>query len=191
MFLGYFVLLNMNFVIPAYTLLLMYSAVVVIPSLGNPPRLDLRDSVILVSTALLVHLPLYAFSPRGLSPIYTYVFSAVTAIIEELFFRGYLLKRIGLPLQALVFMYSHLSVSDPVFLVNTALLAPHYFLLGLIAGLIAGEKGFEGSSMFHVAYNIIGLCYIPQFNVQNVFILVISDVIAMIFFVWYFWCFNN
>ncbi|MEZ0345721.1 MAG: CPBP family glutamic-type intramembrane protease [Infirmifilum sp.] len=179
-FLVYLAMLNINQIVNAYTLLLVFTAIAVIPGLREPPNLGCMEGFALFLLGLSGHLPLIRFFILNAPPIQAYVFSLLSAVIEELFFRGFLLPRLGLPVQALVFMYSHLNFTDPVFLINTALLAPHYFFLGIITGKIAAKWGFEGSSIFHASYNIVAISYSLGFDLKSVIWLLLSDLILLL-----------
>ena len=182
--LAYFILVNLSLAATAYLLLLIYSYFAFLWRRENPSTSSVKDLPVLFLLAVLWHVPLIPYYRIQFQPVYVYAFSFVAAVTEEVFFRGFLLYRLGLPLQALVFMYSHLNVTDPVFLVNTALLAPHYFSFGFSAGLIAEKKGFMASSVLHVGYNLMGINLLLGFDVVKVAMLFAADlmIIAILLF---------
>ncbi len=178
-FLAYFSMVNAGLVLAGYALLLLYGAAMVIPRLRDPPRLSRADSFFLVLLGILPHAALFASSVRGAHSLHAYLFACASAVIEEIFYRGFLLQRIGLPLQAIVFMYSHISATDPVFLVYSSLLAPHYFLIGLAAGLLAERMGFEGSSVFHSVYNLVASSYYLRLDIPTLSAVIASDLLLL------------
>ncbi|QOJ79476.1 CPBP family intramembrane metalloprotease [Infirmifilum lucidum] len=178
-FLAYFSMANAGLVLAGYALLLLYSAAVVIPRLRDPPRVSRADSVLLVLLGVLPHVLLLASRVGSAHSLHAYLFACASAVIEEIFYRGFLLQRIGLPLQALVFMYSHISATDPVFLVYSSLLAPHYFLIGLAAGLLAERMGFEGSSVFHSVYNVVASSYYLRLDIPTLSAIIASDLLLL------------
>jgi len=178
-FLAYFVLVNLGHVLAGYAMLLLYGALAVIVEVQDPPGLTLLDCLALPFIGILPHIFLMPVFATGSVSLLAIIFTAISAITEEIFFRGFLMKRLGLPIQALVFMYSHLSVTDPLFLVNSSLLAPHYFVFGLTAGLIAERKGFEGSSFFHATYNLAATLYFLALNTTTISLLLASDILSL------------
>ena len=122
--------------------------------------------------------PLAASStPAGRSPA-AYTFAVAAAVTEELFFRGVLLSALGLPLQAFAFALAHLRLTDPVSLVESALLVPHFFLLGLAFGSVAERGGFPLSAASHAVYNLISYLYLLPFNFESVLALTLCDAAA-------------
>ncbi|PLJ78140.1 MAG: hypothetical protein B7L53_03670 [Thermofilum sp. NZ13] len=178
-FLAYFVLVNVGHVLAGYAILLLYGALAVVAEIQDPPGLTLLDCLALPFIGILPHIFLIPVFATGSVSLLAIIFTVISAITEEIFFRGFLMKRLGLPIQALVFMYSHLSVTDPLFLVNSSLLAPHYFVFGLTAGLIADRKGFEGSSLFHATYNLAATLYFLALNTTTISLLLASDIFSL------------
>lgn len=184
LFLAFLALSNAGLVLLAYLLLLLCGAATVVLKLREPPPLSAMEALLLILAGALAHLPLARLLQASPALPASYLFAVVAAVAEEIFYRGFLLERLGLPLQALLFMYSHLTVGNPLFLVNSSLLAPHYYLFGLASGLVAEKRGFEGSSVLHVAYNIVALSYVLPLETQTVFTLLASD--AMLTLVLYY-----
>lgn len=146
-----------------------------VEALRQPPP----AALLCVAAALASHTPLLAAaSPLRPTPL-ALAFAASAAVIEELYFRGVLLPRLELLPQAFAFALSHMRLTDPVALVESALLFPHYMLLGVAFGLAAEVGGYPTSAVTHAAYNLIAISYILPLDVNVVGLLVLSDLAAV------------
>jgi hypothetical protein len=103
----------------------------------------------------------------------------VAAVCEELFFRGALLPDLGLLPQAFAFALAHTSFTDPVSLVESALLVPHYLLLGVALGLTAEACGYPASALAHALYNLLASLYTLPLDAGAVAALVLGDLIPV------------
>ncbi len=101
--------------------------------------------------------------------IYFFISAAAAALIEEAFFR-HVLYRYGKLLSSLMYAIFHLSFRDPVVLLNSSLLFPSYFVLGVFLYDIYSTEGLRYSVLFHVLYNFFALTYSLVFNLFNVFL---------------------
>jgi len=107
------------------------------------------------------------------------VLVGVAAVVEEAFFRGVMLPRLGLLPQAFAFSLAHLDLSDPVALVESALLAPHYLLLGVAFGLVAERDGYLASAAAHCCYNALSAAYALPLDARTVAAVVALDSAAL------------
>ncbi|MHB9301484.1 CPBP family glutamic-type intramembrane protease [Thermofilum pendens] len=142
-------------------------------------RLDGRAAVFLLVAPVAFQPLLYVRSVTLPSPL-SLLFAVLASFSEEYFFRGFLLGVAGNPLQAYLFALSHLALSDPVYLVNSALLVPHYFLLGLVAGLLAERWGLLSSILFHAAYNACSIFLYVEYSLQALLLLVLLDAALLV-----------
>jgi len=179
-----------NFASPvlAYAVLLTYSGAgltLLKPPLRKTGAGDL--AVVVLAAALSAMLTEYlALAEHHPSPL-SILFVAVAGVVEEMFFRGVLLEREGAFLQAFYFALEHLALRDPTSLVLSALLTPHYFLLGLTLGTIASKKGFHLSATFHVLYNALSTQYVLAVSPATLAAVLAVDAVALILVLVYFY----
>lgn len=177
---AYFILVNI-FSEAGYTALLISEIL-----LGRNTSLLNGKNVSLGRLAFFAMLPLllqpypYINSIRALI-LSSIIFSMISALAEEYFFRGVILPIAGNPIQAYLFALTHLNITNPVYLVNTSLLVPHYFLIGLILGKTAENHGLFYSIIFHVGYNIVSQLFYLNFTLQAVLYLLIAEAVLCIF----------
>jgi len=170
-----------NFFLPevAYALLAIGAAVSIItkrlePECGNSLR---AAAAVLAIAASQTPLLLWA-APSRPSLLYC-AFAVTVAVCEELFFRGVLLPDIGNLPQAFAFALAHMRLSDPVSLVESALLFPHYLLLGVALGLTAEACGYPASALAHAVYNLLSSVYTLPFDAWVVAVLLVCDSISI------------
>lgn len=132
-------------------------------------------SALIVASSQLPLARLVTFSRP--SPLHL-AFVAAAAVCEELYFRGVLLPDLGLLPQAFAFALAHLRLSDPVSLVESALLLPHYLLLGVALGLAAELCGYPASAAAHALYNAVAVSYTLPLDVSAVALLLAGDAAA-------------
>ncbi|MEM4790149.1 MAG: CPBP family glutamic-type intramembrane protease [Thermofilum sp.] len=170
----------------AYILLLLYAAPLLKTGGVRDRRTRRRDAVVVPLLVLAGHLPAAGFAFSYNPSAVSLVFAAVSGIVEEMFFRGFLLEKAGLAIQAFVFALTHLSLSDPVSLVLTALLWPHYFALGLTFGVIADRRSWSLSAAAHAAYNVAAVTYGLPLELRVVAVLLAADMLNLLFVTLYF-----
>jgi membrane protease YdiL (CAAX protease family) len=163
----------------AYALLAAGAAVLIVsrrlePRLCSPRRAAASALAIAAAQAPLALLA----APSRPSPLRC-AFAAAAAVCEELFFRGALLPDLGLLPQAFAFALAHTSFTDPVSLVESALLAPHYLLLGVALGLTAEACGYPASALAHALYNLLASLYTLPLDAGAVAALVLGDLIPV------------
>lgn len=107
-----------------------------------------------------------AVESSTLNPSY-YIAGAITATIEEIFFR-HTLSALGVPLTSFMYAFFHLSLNDPQSLVSSSLLFPSYFFLGLLLQEIYFRDGLQYALVFHIEYNILSLTYSLVLSLNNV-----------------------
>jgi len=170
-----------NFFLPevAYALLAIGAAVSIVnkrlePRCGSSLR---AAAAVLAIAASQTPLLLWA-APSHPSLLYS-AFAVAAAVCEELFFRGVLLPDLGNLPQAFAFALAHMRLSDPVSLVESALLFPHYLLLGVALGLAADTCGYPTSAVAHAVYNILSSVYTLPFDARVVATLLICDSISV------------
>lgn len=170
-----------NFFLPevAYALLAIGAAISIVtkrlePSCGS----SLRAAVSVVAIAASQTPLLLWGAPSRPSLLYS-AFAVAAAVCEELFFRGVLLPDLGNLPQAFAFALAHMRLSDPVSLVESALLLPHYLLLGVTLGLAADACGYPTSAVAHAIYNILSSVYTLPFDARVVAALLLCDSISV------------
>uniref|UniRef100_A0A7J3X6A3 CPBP family intramembrane metalloprotease n=1 Tax=Thermofilum pendens TaxID=2269 RepID=A0A7J3X6A3_THEPE len=172
-----------NFASPllAYAILLIYSGAS-IASLKPPlKRLRAGDiAVVALVAALSALLPAIFASAKHHPSLFSVFFVAVAGVVEEMFFRGVLLEREGIPMQAFYFALAHFALGDPVSLVLSALLTPHYFLLGLTLGIIASRRGFHLSAVFHALYNVVSTQHVLAASPATLAAVLVADAAAFL-----------
>lgn len=171
----------------AYIILLLYAAPLLDSGEVHDRRVRWRDTLVVPLVVLTGHLPVagaaFSYGPSVLAV----VFATVSGVVEEIFFRGFLLRREGLLMQAFIFALTHLSLFDPVSLVLSALLWPHYFVLGLTFGVIAKSKSWHLSAAAHAAYNAAATTYGLAVEPGVVATLLAADLLSMSFVAFYFY----
>jgi len=170
-----------NFFLPeiAYALLAIGAAISIVtkrlePSCGS----SLRAAASVVAIAASQTPLLLWGAPSSPSLLYS-AFAVTAAVCEELFFRGVLLPDLGNLPQAFAFALAHMRLSDPVSLVESALLLPHFLLLGVALGLAADACGYPTSAVAHAIYNIISSVYTLPFDARVVAALLLCDSISV------------
>jgi membrane protease YdiL (CAAX protease family) len=148
----------------------------------NTTILDARrikpQLVTLLATLSILMQPYPYTNSVGCPPPASILFSTIAALAEEYFFRGLILGKTGNPIQALLFTLTHLNLTNPVYLVNSSLLVPHYFLLGLIFGKVAETQGLVYSIIFHAFYNTFSLLIYANFSLATVLYLLLIESIV-------------
>ncbi|MCX8179847.1 MAG: CPBP family intramembrane metalloprotease [Thermofilaceae archaeon] len=170
-----------NFTSPelAYVVLAFSSARAVLNREGKALTPSLRGTVLSIGSVLaaqVVLVPSALFSSPRLA---VFTSAVLSAVVEEVYFRGVLQHRFGILPQAFAFSLAHMRLNDPVSLVESALLTPHYFLLGVAMGLVAESNGYLVSSAAHALYNLITVTYTLPLDARVVLLLVASDAIMV------------
>ncbi len=160
----------------AYLTLVLFSALLIVGKRVDPPPIRKTDLPIAFIAPLAAQVPSIPFAARSAPSATSSVFMVAAALAEELFYRGALLPDLGNAMQAFVFALCHMRLSDPVSLVSSALLVPHYFLLGFTLGLLAERGGWPISFAAHGVYNLLSLHYVLPFDVSTVTSLVLGDI---------------
>lgn len=174
----------------AYLTIVLLSAVLIVSKKRDPPAIRKSDLVIAFIAPLAAQLPIQSIIIRSTPSAMLSMFMVAAALAEELFYRGALLPDLGNLMQAFVFALCHMKLSDPVSLVGSALLVPHYLLFGFTLGLLAERGGWLLSFAAHSVYNFSSLHYILPFDVSAVAGLILGDGIMMTLIVFYFWTVN-
>jgi len=173
-FLIFVALANLDQPVAAYLALAAYSAVE-LAGAGGGRGPSARGLLLSLLAFTLVHAPLAAAGARSSPSPQLLLLSAISAVVEEAYFRGALLRRVGALPQALPFALAHVRLTDPVSLVESALLVPHYAALGVALGLVAEEDGYLTSAAAHSAYNVVSLTYTVNLSVGDVSLLLALD----------------
>jgi len=163
----------------AYALLAIGAAISIVakrlePRCGSSLR---AAASVLAIAASQTPLLLWA-APSHPSLLYS-AFAVAAAVCEELFFRGVLLPDLGNLPQAFAFALAHIRLSDPVSLVESALLFPHYLLLGVALGFDADACGYPTSAVAHATYNLLSSVYTLPFDTWVVASLLLCDSISV------------
>jgi CAAX amino terminal protease family. len=178
-----------NFASPtlAYIALLVYSGAGI--ALLKPPLrcLGASDVAAVASAAAISALLPACFATAEHHPLpSSVIFAAVAGVVEEMFFRGILLGREGVLMQAFYFALAHLALGDPVSLVLSAFLTPHYFLLGLVLGVIASKRGFHLSAVFHALYNALSTRHVLAVSPATLVAMLAVDAVGLLLVLVYF-----
>jgi hypothetical protein len=183
-----------NFVSPvlAYAVLLAYSGAGIVALRPPLRRLRAGDLAVVASSAALSALLTARFALTEHHPsLPSMLFVAVAGVVEEMFFRGILLEREGVLMQAFYFALAHLALRDPISLVLSALLAPHYLLLGMTLGATASKRGFHLSAVFHVLYNVLSTQHMLAASPATLAAVVAADAVALLLVLVYFYSCPN
>lgn len=170
-----------NFTSPelAYAVLAYSSTRAALNREGKALTPSLRGTVLSLSSVLVAQMVLAPSGSFSSPRLAVFTFAAVSAVVEEVYFRGVLQHMFGILPQAFAFSLAHMRLNDPVSLVESALLTPHYFLLGVAMGLIAESNGYLVSSAAHVLYNLIAVTYTLPLDACVVLLLVASDAVMV------------
>lgn len=160
----------------AYLALVLFSAYFIVSSRRDPPRIRKVDLPIAFIAPLAAQVPLAPLATSSVPSAASSVFTVAVALAEELFYRGALLPDLGNVMQAFVFALCHMRLSDPVSLVCSALLVPHYLFLGFTLGLLAERGGWPLSFAAHSVYNLFSLHYVLPLEISTVAGLVLVDI---------------
>ncbi|MEM0024066.1 MAG: CPBP family intramembrane glutamic endopeptidase [Thermofilaceae archaeon] len=123
----------------------------------------------------LAQLPLALAGGRSQPSMLALLSSVIAAVVEELYFRGVLQPRLGIVPQAFAFALAHLRLTDPVSLVESALMFPHFMLLGIALGIVADQGGYLSSAAAHAVYNAVSAFYTLPFDMGAVAALLAID----------------
>ncbi|MEM4871712.1 MAG: CPBP family intramembrane glutamic endopeptidase [Thermofilaceae archaeon] len=123
----------------------------------------------------LAQLPLALAGGRSQPSMLALLSSVIAAVVEELYFRGVLQPRLGIVPQAFAFALAHLRLTDPVSLVESALIFPHFMLLGIALGIVADQGGYLSSAAAHAVYNAVSAFYTLPFDMGAVAALLAID----------------
>lgn len=170
----------------AYIFLLLYTAPLLLSEETRTINMKKSDALVVGFAVITGHLPAAWFASGYNPSAPALMFTVTSSIVEEMFFRGILLPREGLLMQAFVFALTHLTLSDPVSLVLSALLWPHYLLLGLTFGIIAQRRSWYLSAVAHAAYNVVAIIYSLPLELRVVYVLLVADALALLFVTLYF-----
>jgi membrane protease YdiL (CAAX protease family) len=95
-------------------------------------------------------------------PLWTKVAIAVSAgFVEELFFRGFLQPRMGIPLSTLFFVIAHLAYDQPFMLVGIALLSLWFALL------VKWRQNVWAAAVAHFLFDLVQLLVIIPWAVER------------------------
>lgn len=166
-----------NFLLPevAYALAAVGAAVLILAKRLDPGFRSPRLAAVSVLAIAVAQAPLLPLAAPSRSSLLRCAFAVVAAACEELYFRGVLLPDLGLLPQAFAFALAHMRFSDPVSLVESALLLPHYLLLGVALGLAADAGGYPTSAVAHAIYNLLASAYTLPLDAGTVAALLLSD----------------
>ena len=159
----------------AYLLLAAGAAVLILASGPEPGCCSFARAAASALAVAAAQAPLlFSAVPLHPSPLRC-AFAVAAAVCEELFFRGALLPDLGLLPQAFAFALAHTRFTDPVSLVESALLLPHYLLLGVALGFVAEACGYPSSALAHAVYNLLASFYALPFDAGAVALLLLGD----------------
>ncbi|MEM2790643.1 MAG: CPBP family intramembrane glutamic endopeptidase [Thermofilaceae archaeon] len=123
----------------------------------------------------LAQLPLALAGGRSQPSMLVLFSSVIAAVVEEFYFRGVLQPRLGIVPQAFAFALAHLRLTDPISLVESALMFPHFMLLGIALGIVADQGGYPSSAAAHAVYNAVSAFYTLPFDMDAVAALLAID----------------
>jgi len=159
----------------AYPLLAAGAALLILARRLEPGRCSLARAAASLLAVAAAQAPLLLLAaPSRANPLRC-AFAVAAAVCEELFFRGALLPDLGLLPQAFAFALAHTRFTDPVSLVESALLLPHYLLLGAALGFAAEACGYPTSALAHAVYNLLASLYTLPFDAGAVAVLLLGD----------------
>lgn len=127
----------------------------------------------------LVQLPLALTFVSSRPSTLSLLSSIVAAVVEEFYFRGVLQPRLGIVPQAFAFALLHMRLTDPVSLVESALLFPHHMLLGIAFGVVADRGGYLSSALAHTIYNAVSATYALPFDLKSLTALFALDALLV------------
>ncbi|MEM1509585.1 MAG: CPBP family glutamic-type intramembrane protease [Thermofilaceae archaeon] len=175
----------------AYLTLILFSVALIVSKKQDPPAIRKPDLLIALIAPLVAQIPFHPLIMRSAPSAMLSVFMIAAALVEELFYRGVLLLDLGNVMQAFVFALCHMRLGDPASLVGSALLVPHYLLLGFTLGLLAERGGWPLSFVAHSVYNFSSLHYVLPFEIGAIAGLVLGDGIMTALTAFYFWAINS
>jgi len=119
-----------------------------------------------------------------LAPTSTYrvVSAALSAFVEEAFFRGALRleaegasPRVGGPLSSAAFTLFHVPFREPE---KGLWLVPSYFVLGETLRLCYVARGWAGAALMHFVYNVAAYLYVALNSLQAAIVVLAAHVVT-------------